>query len=116
MYSDRKVIFAVSFLVLITGCSSLERVVYRPNINQGNYLESNSVSTLKVGMTKEQVLYTLGTPMLTDPFGEDVWYYVFRGQSGHDKAKQRTLILSFDKASKLEKIDDRPENESKGAS
>jgi outer membrane protein assembly factor BamE len=107
MYS-RTLILSVLLLMMTTGCSSLERVVYRPNLHQGNYLDASNVSKLQTGMSKEQVLYTLGTPMLSDPFGEDIWYYVFLDQSGREKAKQQTLTLTFDKEGNLDKIDNVP--------
>ncbi len=37
-------------------------VVYRPDINQGNYLTPNDVSKIRVGMTQQQVAYALGNP------------------------------------------------------
>jgi outer membrane protein assembly factor BamE len=57
---------AAVLLMLTAGCSTLERVVYRPDINQGNYLTPNDVSKIRVGMTQQQVAYALGTPMMTD--------------------------------------------------
>ncbi|MDX7993026.1 outer membrane protein assembly factor BamE [Xenorhabdus littoralis] len=86
----------VSLVMLTAGCSTFERIVYRPDINQGNYLTPAAVSKIQKGMTQQQVAYTLGTPMLTDPFGSQIWYYVFRQQPGHEKAKQETLTLTFD--------------------
>ncbi|MDX7999335.1 outer membrane protein assembly factor BamE [Xenorhabdus sp. Reich] len=86
----------VSLVMLTAGCSTFERIVYRPEINQGNYLTPAAVSKIQKGMTQQQVAYTLGTPMLTDPFGSQIWYYVFRQQPGHEKAKQETLTLTFD--------------------
>ncbi|OTA19418.1 Small protein A [Xenorhabdus beddingii] len=86
----------VSLVMLTAGCSMFERVVYRPDINQGNYLTSAAISKIQKGMTQQQVAYTLGTPMLTDPFGSQTWYYVFRQQPGHEKVTQETLTLTFD--------------------
>lgn len=60
---------AAVLLMLTAGCSTLERVVYRPDINQGNYLTPTDVAKVRVGMTQQQVAYALGTPMMTDPFG-----------------------------------------------
>ncbi len=76
---------AAVLLMLTAGCSTLERVVYRPDINQGNYLTPTDVAKVRVGMTQQQVAYALGTPMMTDPFGTNTWFYVFRQQPGHEK-------------------------------
>lgn len=99
---------AVVLLMTTAGCSTLERVVYRPDINQGNYLVANDVSKIHQGMTQQQVAYTLGTPMMRDPFGSNTWYYVFRQQPGHEKVKQQTLTLTFDSNGVLTNIENKP--------
>jgi len=99
---------AVVLLMMTAGCSTLERVVYRPDINQGNYLVANDVAKIHNGMTQQQVAYTLGTPMMKDPFGSNTWYYVFREQPGHEAVKQQTLTLTFDSNGTLTNIDNKP--------
>lgn len=88
---------AVSLALMSSGCSMMERLVYHPDINQGNYLTAKDVAKIQKGMTQQQVAYTLGTPMLSDPFGTQTWYYVFRQELGHDPIKQETLTLIFDR-------------------
>lgn len=88
---------AMSVVVLTAGCSIAERLVYRPDINQGNYLSASDVAKIQKGMTQQQVAYTLGTPMLKEPFGQQVCYYIFRQHPGHEKVKQQTLTLTFDR-------------------
>ncbi|EMI5492443.1 outer membrane protein assembly factor BamE [Providencia stuartii] len=88
---------ALSLALMSSGCSMMERLVYHPDINQGNYLTAKDVAKIQKGMTQQQVAYTLGTPMLTDPFGTQTWYYVFRQELGHDPVKQETLTLTFDR-------------------
>ena len=51
--------------------------VYRIEIQQGNYITQEMVAQLKNGMTREQVRYVLGTPLVTDIFHADRWDYVF---------------------------------------
>ncbi len=87
---------AVVMVTLTAGCSTFEKVVYRPDINQGNYLTAADVAKIHRGMTQQQVAYTLGTPMLQDPFGTSTWFYVFRQQPGHEAVSQETLTLTFD--------------------
>ena len=99
---------AAVLLMLTAGCSTLERVVYRPDINQGNYLAPTDVAKIRVGMTQQQVAYTLGTPMMTDPFGTNTWFYVFRQQPGHEKVTQQTLTLTFNSSGVLTNIDNKP--------
>ncbi|HGM4922246.1 outer membrane protein assembly factor BamE [Serratia nevei] len=99
---------AVVLVMLTAGCSTFEKVVYRPDINQGNYLTSNDVAKIQKGMTQQQVAYTLGTPMLQDPFGTQTWFYVFRQQPGHEDITQQTLTLTFDSAGVLTDIQNKP--------
>ncbi|EOV8087174.1 outer membrane protein assembly factor BamE [Providencia rettgeri] len=88
---------ALSLALMSTGCSMMERLVYHPDINQGNYLTAKDIAKIQKGMTQQQVAYTLGTPMLSDPFGTQTWYYVFRQELGHDPVQQETLTLIFDR-------------------
>ncbi len=99
---------AAVLLMMTAGCSTLERVVYRPDISQGNYLVPNDIAKIHTGMTQQQVAYTLGTPMMTDPFGTSTWFYVFRQQPGHEKVTQQTLTLSFNSSGVLTNIDNKP--------
>lgn len=95
---------AMSLVFMTAGCSMGERLVYHPDINQGNYLVKSDVAKIKKGMTQQQVAYTLGTPMMTDPFGSQTWYYIFRQELGHDPVQQETLTLTFDQSGILTDI------------
>jgi outer membrane protein assembly factor BamE len=81
--------------------------VYRMNIQQGNYLEGKTVDKLEIGMTRTQVRYLLGTPMVPEPFDKDRWDYLYYFQSGKRlrKPEQRHLVVFFkeDKVAKLER-------------
>jgi outer membrane protein assembly factor BamE len=81
---------------LLSGC------VYRMNIQQGNYLEGRTVDQLQVGMTRSQVRFLLGTPMVPDAFDKERWDYLYYFKKGHWKRPQeRHLIVWF----KEEKVD-----------
>ncbi|CPR14240.1 outer membrane protein assembly factor BamE [Brenneria goodwinii] len=101
-------VVAAVVVMLTAGCSTLEKVVYRPDINQGNYLAPGDIAKIHTGMTKQQVAYVLGTPMMQDPFGSDTWFYVFRQQPGHESVKQQTLTLTFSAEGVLTNIDNKP--------
>jgi len=99
---------AAVLLIMTAGCSTLEIVVYRPDINPGNYLAPNDISKIRIGMTQQQVAYALGTPMMSDPFGTNTWFYVFRQQPGHEDVTQQTLTLTFNSNGVLTNIDNKP--------
>lgn len=86
---------------LLVGCSSPSNWVYRPDINQGNYLTLDEMAKVNLGMTKQQIMFLLGSPMLTSAYGDSVWYYVFRRQPQHNKVIQQKLILTFDQSEVL---------------
>lgn len=81
----------------VTACSSVQKIVYRIDVPQGNYLESAAVEQVKVGMNAQQVQYLLGTPMLIDPFSNQTWYYVFLQQKSYNVPEQHTFIVNFDR-------------------
>lgn len=89
------------FMIFVSGCSRFNQWVYKPDINQGNYLSQNEVNKIHQGMTQNEVMSTLGSPMLTDPFGTQTWFYIFRQQVGHEKVKQQTLTLKFNQSGQL---------------
>jgi outer membrane protein assembly factor BamE len=99
---------AGALLMLTAGCSTLEKVVYRPDINQGNYLAPADVQKIHTGLTKQQVAYILGTPMMDDPFGNNTWFYVFRQEPSHAGVTQQTLTLTFNEAGVLTNVVNKP--------
>ena len=65
-----------------TACSNW---IYRIDVPQGNFLDQRDVEKLRVGMTKEQVIYVLGNPVVQDSFDDDTWYYVYDMKRGMKK-------------------------------
>ncbi len=91
----------VGLAVLSSGC------VYRMSITQGNFLEGKTVDQLQVGMTRAQVRYLLGTPMVPDVFDKERWDYLYYFKRGRLKTpEQRHLIVYFqeDKVSKFDAL------------
>ena len=77
-------------LTLSAGC------VYRPDIQQGNYLDGKTVDQLQVGMTRSQVRYLLGTPLVPDLFNKDRWDYLYYFQRGRlRRPVQRHVVVYF---------------------
>ena len=91
-------------LLLLSACAGC---VYRVNIQQGNYLEARTVDQLQVGMTRSQVRYLLGTPMVPDAFDKGRWDYLYYFKKGRwHRAEERHLIVLFheEKVEKFERI------------
>jgi outer membrane protein assembly factor BamE len=66
-------------------------------IQQGNYLTQEMVSQLQAGMTRDQVRFVLGTPLLTDIFHDNRWDYVYRRQRANSReVEERHLSVFFE--------------------
>jgi outer membrane protein assembly factor BamE len=79
------------FMIAGSGC------VYRMDIQQGNFLDAEQVDQIEVGMTRSQVRFLLGTPMVIDSFNADRWDYVYSLRRGHSrKVTKRHLVVWFE--------------------
>ena len=77
---------------------------YRPDIQQGNFISQEMLAQLKVGQTREQVKFILGTPLLTDVFHAQRWDYPFYLARGNGELTQARVTVYF-KDDKVEKFD-----------
>ena len=79
--------------LLLSGCFLRP---FKIDVQQGNFIDQEAVSKLKPEMTRSQVRFLLGTPLITDPFHPERWdYYYVDRKGGKVKASQR-LTLYFD--------------------
>lgn len=70
---------------------------YKVPIQQGNFLDPAVIAKLKPGMTRSQVRFLLGTPLITDPFHPERWDYVYYVDNEWQKPKDvRRLSLVFE--------------------
>ena len=85
-------VLALALAVLLSaGC------VYQAALSQGNMLDQEDIDQVEVGMTRGQVRFLLGTPMIDDPFHEDRWDYVYYLIVGREKATfKRWISIHFD--------------------
>jgi outer membrane protein assembly factor BamE len=101
----RKVIL---LLIVLTGCRQVPMLpglsAHRIDIQQGNYVTQDMVAKLKPGMTKSQVRFALGTPLIVDPFHADRWDYIYMMQKAGRTVEQRRIVVVFD-SDKLLRID-----------
>jgi outer membrane protein assembly factor BamE len=79
-----------STIALGSGC------VYRANISQGNLIEQDDLDQVELGMTRNQVRFLLGTPLIDDPFHADRWDYVYYIRIGRNDATfKRWVTIVF---------------------
>ena len=81
------------FVAMLGACTG-----YRPDVQQGNVLEPEAVARIRPGMTRDQVRYVLGTPLIRDPFHPDRWDYVylFIDYDGDQHSSRARLTLFFE--------------------
>lgn len=95
------VISALGIVALgLVGCS-----VYKIDIQQGNTMEVAQIEKLKVGMSKKQVNFLMGTALLKDPFHANRWDYIYTMKPGGKPAKDQKHIVLFFEGDTLERID-----------
>ncbi len=87
-------------LAISSGC------VYKANIAQGNLIKEEDLAQLEIGMTKNQVRFLLGTPMIDDPFSRERWdyvYYLKLGRKGTQFKRWVSVFFENDVVSEIRK-------------
>jgi outer membrane protein assembly factor BamE len=100
MQKNLIIITILSAALLFSGCEP-----HRIDIQQGNRVTPENMEKIKSGMSRKQVLFVLGSPLLKDPFHQDRWDYIYYLKPGNRAVKQSRLTLYFD-GDLLVKIDD----------
>jgi len=93
--SSRALILAAP--IALAACSPPQIIKpYRMEIQQGNYISQEMVSKLKLGMSKDQVRFVLGTPLVTDIFHADRWDYVYYRDTQRGGREERKIAVVFE--------------------
>jgi outer membrane protein assembly factor BamE len=95
--------FRISALLILTSlllaCGNIGNMdfpgVYKISIPQGNIITQDMVDQLRPGMTKRQVIFVMGTPLVRDPFHQDRWDYVYNFQPGGGIRGQERVSVFF---------------------
>ena len=84
--------------VFLTGCGSTVPIVkpFKMDIQQGNVVTSKMLLQLKPGMTKSQVKFIMGTPLIVDSFHSNRWDYFYQMRQAGKIKEQRRVILDFE--------------------
>ncbi|HET7160222.1 MAG TPA: outer membrane protein assembly factor BamE [Burkholderiales bacterium] len=85
--------------VIVSACNSVPMLpglsAHKIDIQQGNYVTQDMVDKLKPGMSKSQVRFALGTPLVVDPFRNDRWDYIYVLQKEGRVIEQRRIVVLF---------------------
>ncbi len=79
-------------------------LMHRQDIQQGNIVTQEMIDKLHPGMSRRQVRYIMGTPILVDLFHQDRWDYFYSMQKGGEATTQERVSLYF-KDDKLTRIE-----------
>ena len=82
--------FLICLVVFLSSC------VYILDIQQGNILDQKDIDKLRLDLTKNQVVFVLGNPVVDDSFSDDKWIYLYSYQSRNDsQTRTKKLTLYF---------------------
>ncbi len=90
-------IYSLMLSALFLAACNTDKIpgVYRIDIQQGNDVSQEMINQVEVGMTKAQITYLLGTPLLIDTFHPDRWDYIYSYHPGNGNRQQRHITLFF---------------------
>lgn len=92
-------VLLITGVLAISACS-IPRLqfpgVYKIDIQQGNIITQEMIDQLRPGMTKRQVIFLMGTPLVRDPFHQDRWDYIYSYQPGGGIRGQERITMYFE--------------------
>lgn len=90
-------IIALFACLWLGACSIADwRLVHRIDVQQGNVIDQDMLNQLRPGMTRRQVQFVLGSPMVADVFHQDRWDYIYRMQTGAGELETEHVTLYFE--------------------
>lgn len=99
MAKPLKNIMLMLLIAGLTGCNNIGSMefpgVYKIGIPQGNIITQDMVDQLRPGMTKRQVIFVMGSPLVRDPFRQDRWDYIYSYQPGGGVRGQERVTVFF---------------------
>lgn len=97
--NKKNIAILIIFSTMLSACIK----PYRPDIQQGNIINNSDLREIRYGMSKQEVLFILGTPMVIDPFNEQRWDYFYSNRNQNkSQTSQRLITALFDGDSLVE--------------
>jgi len=87
-------------VTLLSGCIK----PYQPDVQQGNIINNSDLREIRYGMSKQEILYILGTPMVIDPFNEQRWDYFYSNRDQRRRETDQRLITAIFDGNELVKL------------
>ncbi len=95
MQNTKHLLTSLTFvgLLALAGCSFPG--VYKIDIQQGNVVTQDMIDQLRPGMTRRQVRFIMGNPLLVDTFHANRWDYLYSLQPGGGERQQERMSVMF---------------------
>ncbi len=87
------VIIGLTLCVALSACQFPR--LHRVTVQQGNVLTQEMVNKLKPGMSRSQVAFVMGEPILKNPFENDRWVYIYTVELPGRYEEKRQMVLYF---------------------
>jgi outer membrane protein assembly factor BamE len=95
-------ILVLLFTFLSSSCSWVQfPSIHKVTVQQGNIVSQDMVDKLQIGMTKNQVQYILGTPLIVDTFNPSHWDYYFTKVDSNNNISKNQVSLRFGQDNRL---------------
>ncbi len=96
---------AACCMFFLSACADWLPEAHKLDLQQGNTIKLIQLESLELGMTKSEVRKIMGSPMLSDPFHNQRWDYIYRFIPNKGFERKSLLTLYFEN-DRLVKIDD----------
>ena len=92
-----RIVLIALAITCLSACSAVGFPgVYRIDVEQGNIVDQEMADQLEPGMSKRQVRFILGTPLVEDPFNQDRWDYKYSRRNGLEILDEALLTVFFE--------------------
>ena len=92
-------------LIVMLASVCVAACIYRIDVQQGNLLEDSDIEQVEVGMTRSQVQFLLGTPMVADSFHRDRWDYAYYLRHGKSREVERRWLIVYFENERVARVD-----------
>jgi len=87
--------FSIILVLFLSSC------VYTLDIQQGNIIDQDDIDKLRLELTKNQVVFVLGNPVVNDSFSDDKWIYLYHYSNENKGVKTAKKLILYFKEDKL---------------
>ena len=70
--------------------------VHKITVQQGNVITQEMIDRLKPGMTREQVAFVMGEPVVRNTFNQDRWDYIYTIEAPGRFTDEKRVTLHFE--------------------